>query len=159
MSIPHNVWRPSTVLLSASGLLVAGIGAYFILLRPPLLPEDIRFMQLSSTELASLGPRLGAWLGDVFRVLGGYAVATGILTVALAVSALRQRQPIAIIASIAAGVSSVGLMAAVNFAIDSDFKWPLLVLALLWMASLIAFWIEAQLPDLRPKPLPFAKRT
>jgi hypothetical protein len=33
-------------------------------------------------------------------------------------------------------------MAAVNFAIASDFKWVLLGIALLWLCSLVLFWLE-----------------
>ena len=40
------------------------------------------------------------------------------------------------------GAASIGLMAAVNFIIDSDFKWALLAMALLWAFSLGLFWIE-----------------
>jgi hypothetical protein len=35
-------------------------------------------------------------------------------------------------------------MAVVNFMIDSDFKWVLLALALLWMCSLVLFWLEKE---------------
>ena len=37
-------------------------------------------------------------------------------------------------------------MAAVNFMIDSDFKWVLLGMALLWAASLVLFWLEKNAP-------------
>jgi len=32
-------WRPSAVLLAISGLLVSGVGLYFLFIRPPLLPR------------------------------------------------------------------------------------------------------------------------
>jgi hypothetical protein len=41
------------------------------------------------------------------------------------------------------GVASIGWMAAVNFMIDSDFKWVLLGMALLWACSLVLFCFEA----------------
>jgi hypothetical protein len=37
-------------------------------------------------------------------------------------------------------------MAAVNFAIDSDFKWVLLGIALLWAFCLGLFWLEIRRP-------------
>ena len=37
---------------------------------------------------------------------------------------------------------AVGWMTAVNFMIDSDFKWVLLAMALLWACSLVLFWFE-----------------
>jgi hypothetical protein len=137
-------WRTSSVLLALAGLIVAGIGLYFIALRPPLLPEDIRYMQFSAAEQLAIGPRLATWLAQVFRVLGGYALATGLLAVTVAGSAFRARQPVAVIGTSLGGAASIGLMTAVNFAIDSAFKWLLLGVALIWGLSLIAFWIEAR---------------
>ena len=83
MTTPTTPWRLSSFLLALAGLIVGGIGAFFLFLRPPLLPEDVRYMQLSATEFVAVGPRLEVWLTQVFRVLGGYALATGLLTVAL----------------------------------------------------------------------------
>lgn len=124
-------------------MIVAGIGLYFILFRPSLLPEDIRYMKLSAAELTAIGPRLGAWLSHVFRVLGGYALATGVLAVALATTAFRQRHPIAVAGAVFGGAASIGLMTMVNFAIASEFKWLLLGCATIWALSLISFWVKA----------------
>ena len=71
----RNAWTLSSVMLVLAGIIVVGIGLYFIVLRPALLPEDVRYMRLSSTELETIGPRLEEWLTHVFRVLGGYALA------------------------------------------------------------------------------------
>ena len=136
-------WSPSSILLALGGAIVGGIGVYFILLRPSLLPEDIRYMGLSAAEVAGTGPRLGAWLAQVFRVLGGYALATGLLTLALAATAFRERHPLAVAGAYIGGAASIGLMTVVNFAIGSDFKWLLLGCAMVWALSFIAFWAEA----------------
>ena len=77
-------WATSAVLLALSGTLLIGVGYYFLVLRPTLLPEDIRYMNLTAAELQSFGPRLSAWLTHVFRVMGGYVLATGVLAVTLA---------------------------------------------------------------------------
>jgi FtsH-binding integral membrane protein len=124
-------------------MVVAGIGLYFIVLRPPLLPEDIRFIGLTAAELATIGPRLAMWLSHVFRVLGGYALATGILAVTLAATAFRSRHPVAVAGAMVAGASSIGLMSVVNFTIGSDFKWALLACALVWALSLVAYGFES----------------
>ena len=47
-------------------------------------------------------------------------------------------------ASSGGGGASVGWMAAVNFMIDSDFKWVLLGMAELWASSLVLFWMESK---------------
>lgn len=65
-------WRLSSMLLAVSGILLVGVGSYFLFLRPPLLPEDIRYMRLTPAELQTIGPRLGSWLTRVFWVMGGY---------------------------------------------------------------------------------------
>ena len=145
MRTPSKSWPISSILLTAAGMLVAGIGVYFIFLRPPLLMEDIRYMHISAVELAAIGPRLEPWLTQVFRVLGGYVLATGLLTMALAVTAFRKRRPVAVAGAFIAGAASIGLMATVNFAIDSDFKWQLLGVAVVWLMSAVAFGAEAWL--------------
>lgn len=135
-------WNMSAVLLSVAGLLVSGIGIYFLAFRPPLLPEDIRFIGLSPTEVALLGARLAPWLSNVFHVLGGFALATGVLTIALAATSYRARSPAAVLAAALGGTASIVLMAVVNFAINSDFKWILAGFALVWASSLVAFAFE-----------------
>ncbi len=135
-------WRASAVLLLLAGFSVAGIGVYFLVMRPPLLPEDLRFLETSAADIAAITPRLTAWLTNVFHVLGGYALATGLLATALAATAYRRREPLAIAGAVTAGASSIGLMAFTNSAIDSDFRWTLLALALLWLSSLVSLAVE-----------------
>jgi hypothetical protein len=132
----------SWIVLAAAGIAVMGIGCYFIFLRPPLLPEDLRFLALPASQLDVIRPRLELWLAHVFVVLGGYAVATGVLATALAATSFRAHRRGAAIGASIGGAASIGLMAAVNFAINSDFKWVLLGIALLWGSSLAMFWLE-----------------
>ena len=139
-------WTPSSIVLIMAGVTLIGVGLYFILLRPPLLPEDIRYMALPPAQLDILRPRLELWLTHVFRVMGGYVLATGVLTVTLAATALRAHQDGAAIGALIGGAASIGWMAAVNFMIDSDFKWVLLGMALLWACSLVLFWLEREGP-------------
>ncbi|MDP9630352.1 UNVERIFIED_ORG: hypothetical protein J2W85_002426 [Ensifer adhaerens] len=140
--LDRNKWSPSAVLMAMTGIIVVCIGVYFVLFRPPMLPEDVRYMQLTNAELSAVGPSLRDWLGFVFAVLGGFAMATGILMITLAATAFRSRQPIAVFGAILGGAASIGTMTAVNFAINSDFRWALLGLFALWAASLIAYWLE-----------------
>ncbi len=79
-----GTWTTSAILLALSGVSLILVGAYFLLLRPPLLPEDIRYMRVSDIQLAILLPVLEPWLSQVFRVIGGYILATGVLAVTLA---------------------------------------------------------------------------
>jgi hypothetical protein len=136
-------WTASSGLLAGSGILLIGVGIYFLFLRPAMLPEDIRFMSLTPTELQVVGPRLEAWLTHVFRVMGGYIFATGILAVTLAATSFRARHVLAASGATLGGAASIGLMAAVNFAIGSDFKWILLAMALIWAGSIGAYLVES----------------
>ena len=139
MAARESPWTLSSLFLVGSGVLLIGVGFYFLFLRPSLLPEDIRYMNLTPAELQSIGSRLEAWLTHVFRVMGGYITATGVLAVALAITSFRQHHPIAAVGAMLGGAASIGWMAAVNFMINSDFKWLLLGMALLWACSLLLF--------------------
>jgi hypothetical protein len=142
MEIDRSSWTPSSIALVMAGVTLIGTGVYFLFLRPPLLPEDIRYMALPPAQLDILRPRLELWLTHVFRVMGGYVLATGVLVVTLAVTSFRRHSPTAAIGALIGGVVSIGWMTAVNFLIDSDFKWVLLAMALLWAVSLVLFWVE-----------------
>jgi hypothetical protein len=135
-------WPPSAIMLAIAGILLVGTGLYFILVRPPLLPEDIRFMAMSAAQLDAIRPRLEMWLTHVFSVMGGYVLATGILAVALAATSFRQHSLPAALGALVGDGASVGWMAVVNFMIDSDFKWVLLTMALVWALSFALFWRE-----------------
>ena len=138
-------WTSSILLAVAGGTLIIA-GLYFLLLRPALLPEDIRYMRVPPAELAAVRPRLKEWLAHVFRVMGGYVLATGVLTVTLAATAFRAHDRAAVIGVLIGGAASIGLMARVNFVLGSDFKWVLLATALLWGASFVANGFEAGSP-------------
>jgi hypothetical protein len=147
MAAKQSPWTLSPLFLVVSGVLLIGVGFYFLFLRPSLLPEDIRYMNLTPAELQSIGSRLGVWLTHVFRVMGGYITATGVLAIALAATSFRQHHLIAAVGAMLGGAASIGWMAAVNFMINSDFKWVLLGMALLWACSLLLFfWEVARLP-------------
>jgi hypothetical protein len=113
-------WSGSSILLLLFGVILTGIGLYFLALRPPLLSEDLRYLGTSQGQIQAAAPHLTAWLTHVFRVLGGYISATGVLTMALAATAYRAHRPGAGITAAAAGAASIGLMTAVNFSIQSD---------------------------------------
>jgi hypothetical protein len=144
-----NAWTPSSIVLVLAGVAVIGVGLYFILLRPPLLPEDIRYMALPAAEFDIIRPRLELWLTHVFRVMGGYILATGVLAITLAATAFRARNKAAAMGALIGGATSIGWMAAVNFMIASDFKWVLLGMALLWALGLVLFWLENRAPARR----------
>jgi len=88
---------------------VVGIGVFFVAFRPPLLPEDRRYIAAPGPAFDAVLPDLGRWLKKVFWVMGGYMIATGILTIHLALFVVRGGSAIAWVIAVAAGVASVGL--------------------------------------------------
>jgi hypothetical protein len=142
MKIADRSWALSSVILAVTGVILIGMGLYFVFLRPPLLPEDMRYMSLSAAQIEALGQGLSGWLHRVFSVMGGYMIATGVLTVTLAATSFRARDRFAVVGVVVAGIVSIAWMSAVNFIIGSDFKWILLGIALLWASSVGFFWLE-----------------
>jgi hypothetical protein len=67
MQSESRLWTPSSIVLTMAGAALIGVGLYFIFLRPPLLPEDIRYMALPAAQLDILRPPLELWLTQ-FRV-------------------------------------------------------------------------------------------
>ena len=134
--------RPySSTVLALCGIILMGIGLYFVLFRPPLLPEDVRYMGISFATIQERVPQLFNWLNKVFWVMGAYIFTSGLLTLYTAVTSFRKRARGAASIIALAGFSSIGWMTIVNFMLDSDFKWLLLGLALLWGLALVLFWL------------------
>lgn len=135
--------RPySATFLALGGAILIGLGLYFVFLRPPLLPEDPRFMGTLLTDIQAAVPGLLTWLRRVFWVMGGFMVATGLLTAYLALTGFRARAPGAPLVAGLAGFASIGWMALVNFMIASDFKWLILVFTLPWVLALVLYQLE-----------------
>lgn len=135
---PTYAWRA----LMVGGVALIGVGGYFLFLRPPLLPEDGRYMGMSLPDVMAAVPGLRNCLPKVFTVLGGYIASVGVLTCYVAGSGLRTRTPGALAAASLSGAMSVGLMVAVNFAIHSDFRWVLVLLIVPWLSAGLLYWWE-----------------
>jgi hypothetical protein len=126
-------------MLVLGGFLLVAMGTYFIFVRPPLLPEDLRYMQTTLPVMHNSAPGLSTWLQKVFWVMGGYIFTTGLLIVFISFTSFRHRSPGVFSLVSLAGISSIGSMTVVNFMIGSDFKWLLLIFALPWAFSLILY--------------------
>ena len=129
-------------MLAVAGSLLMGLGLYFVFVRPPLLPEDLRFIGTSPAAIEAAVPGLPIWLRRVFWVLGGYMFTTGLLTLYVARTSFRTRDSGVAALVALAGLSSIGWMAIVNFMIGSDYKWVILAFALPWAIALALFWLE-----------------
>jgi hypothetical protein len=133
----------SSAALTLGGVILIGLGLYFIFIRPAVLPEDPRFMGTTLEQIRSTFPGLLLWLPRVFWVLGGYMVSTGVLTCYLARTSFRSRTPGAAWVAALSGITSIGLMVVVNFLIASDFKWLLLAFTVPWIMALSLYCYES----------------
>ena len=125
-------------LLTAGGVILVLIGGFFLMARPPLLPEGARYLGSSVEDLINMVPALSGWLRRVFWVLGGFVATTGILVVYVARTSLGTSSAGGLAVLTTAGVTSVGWMTVVNFMIRSAFRWALLALSAMWAVGLLA---------------------
>ena len=137
MNVRNPARSAASWLLTACGVWLVGLGLYFIAVRPPLLPEDARLMGATATQIQIAVPGLEAWLKKVFTVMGGFMAGTGVLTVFVASATMPCRLKGTSWAIALAGALTVALMSATNFALHSDFRWLLLVPAVVWLAGLV----------------------
>ena len=128
--------RPSGKVFAACGLWLVGLGGWFIFLRSALLPEDLRYIGGSLDAIRTAAPGVERWLGHVFDVTGGFMIAAGAMTVLAAWCSRARWEPASLAALSLAGVAGVALMSVTNFALGSDFRWVLLLPALLWVVGL-----------------------
>jgi len=126
-------------MLIACGTWLVGLGFYFIVLRPPLLPEDMRFMGTTIEHVRSALPGLEGWLGKVFTIMGGFVAGTGVLMVFVARTTVPSGARGTGFVVAVAGVLTVALMSATNFVLQSDFRWVLLVPPLVWLTGLVVY--------------------
>lgn len=126
----------SSWILGGCGIWLIGLGFYFMILRPPLLPEDLRYMDMTLSQVRNAAPGMESWLKKVFTVMGGFMAGAGVLTMFVATAAIPSRLKCASWAIALSGVLTVGLMSATNFALHSDFRWMLLVPALGWFVGI-----------------------
>ena len=131
--------RFSSWMLIACGIWLVGLGFYFIALRSPLLPEDLRFMGTTVAQIRAAAPGLEGWLKKVFAVMGGFMAGAGVLTVFVAAIAMPLRLKATSWAIGVSGAITVALMSWTNFVLDSDFKWLLLAPAVAWLLGLASY--------------------
>ena len=139
MNAVNKIRRASSWMLIACGVWLVALGVYFIILRPPLLPEDSRFIGSTLEQLRLAAPGLENWLQKVFIVMGGFMSGAGVLTVLVATVVIPGNFKGTAGALTLSGALTVVLMSAINFALLSDFRWLLLVPALAWISGLVLF--------------------
>ena len=127
------------ILFCVCGIWLIGLGLYFVFLRPALLPEDLRYIGATLREIQAAAPGIDRWLRHVFVVMGGFMMSAGMLTIYLMSNLSHVQKKWTLVLAALAGVSTVGTMSVTNFQLDSDFKWLLLLPALLWAVGLVLY--------------------
>ena len=98
----------SASFLTLGGFLLAGMGIYFVFLRAPLLPEDLRYMNTTMSFVQSTIPGFPSWIQKVLLVMGGYVFTTGLLTIYVAQTSFRLRTQGSFVMISVAGITSTG---------------------------------------------------
>jgi hypothetical protein len=125
----------------ACGIWLMVLGGYFVFARPPLLPEDLRYLGSSAIQVEALLPHFASWVHNVFIVMGGFIAGCGVLLLFVSVSAVPQYQPGTSAVLGCAGLLTVATMSWTNFVLNSDFKWLLLTPAIAWLLGLVSYLV------------------
>jgi hypothetical protein len=131
-------------LIASCGGWHVGLGLYFIFVRPALLPEDVRYAGADLQALEAVAPHLGDWLGKVFTVMGGFMAGAGVLVAYFGWNLMPSRPRGATLTLALVGALTLGLMSAVNFALQSDFRWLLVLPPLTWAAALVQYELRGR---------------
>jgi hypothetical protein len=132
-----TIRRVAAALLLLLATATIGTGAYLLVVRPVMLPEDVRF---TGVKPELLPPAMREWLALVIRTWGGFVVGFGISLAGVAGYLLTSRRAV-LSWSVAVGILvAFGRFLASNVRLHSDFLWfvgGLLALAAVTTALLV----------------------
>lgn len=129
----------SGILLLVLGLLTMGTAVFFLVLRPALLPEDIRH---TGIDPGTLPPAFLEWLGTVFRTWGGFIAGFGVLLLGIGGFLLSGRARCLYWATAIGAVVAFGRFLFSNILLDSDFLWFISALFALAAANAISLLLR-----------------
>lgn len=129
----------SGILLLVLGLLTMGTAVFFLVLRPALLPEDIRH---TGIDPGTLPPAFLEWLDTVFRTWGGFIAGFGVLLLGIGGFLLSGRARCLYWATAIGAVVAFGRFLFSNILLDSDFLWFISALFALAAATAISLLLR-----------------
>jgi hypothetical protein len=132
--------RVASVLVLIVGVLTLGIAIYFLFVRPPMLPEDVRFTGVSESELP---PPFAAWLTIVFRTWGGFVAGLGIMLIAIGAYLLVPRRRMLQGGIALAIVVAFGRFLLSNIELRSDFLPFLVVVSVVVAGTAVSLLVSA----------------
>lgn len=127
--------RAAGILVIVLGVLTVATGLYFLALRPPMLPEDVRVTGVSPD---SLTPAFLGWLTVVFRTWGGFVTGFGIVLGGFGVTLLSGHVNASRWGIMTGVVIAFGRFLYSNIVIGSDFLWFIMLLFGLAVATVVA---------------------
>ena len=138
-SLVNGMNRPSLAYATplavlALGVLTIGTGGYFMLARPPLLPEDAQF---TGVAVATAPPALLHWLSIVFRTWGGFVVGLGFCLVGLATYCFTRRDAWLKRGAAMGVLIAFGSFLGSNIQLHSDFLWFVSALSAVAVAAAV----------------------
>ena len=116
-----------------------GTAVFFLVLRPALLPEDIRHTGIVP---GTLPPAFLEWLGTVFRTWGGFIAGFGVLLLGIGGFLLSGRARCLYWATAIGAVVAFGRFLFSNILLDSDFLWFISALFALAAATAISLLLR-----------------
>ena len=134
--------RPAGILLVVLGILTVGTGLYFVLGRPAMLPEDVRFTGVAAP---SFGSDMDRWLRIVFRTLGAFITAFGLVLGGFGASVLTKRDFWLQLSVVAGTTLAFTQFIASDVTLRSDFLW--LVASLCSLALVTSGCVAFQLRE------------
>ncbi|MEQ1945294.1 hypothetical protein ABMA32_23010 [Mesorhizobium sp. VNQ89] len=110
----------SGTLLVVLSVVTLGIATFFLIVRPPMLSEDIAY---TGVDINTLPEAFHDWLRIVFRTWGGFIAGLGCLLVGIGVFLLTGRRRWLYLASAAGITLAFGRFLLSNIELGSDFLW------------------------------------
>lgn len=122
------------------GVLTLAVGVYFLVLRPALLPEDIRYTGIDPN---SLTPAFIDWLGIVFSTWGGFLAGFGVTVLGVGVFMLSGRAVWLYLGAAIGVLIAFGRFLLSNIIINSDSLWLIASLFVLAIVLSILLLVAA----------------
>jgi hypothetical protein len=111
--------RLAAGVLGLVGALTFGIGLYFVIVRPPMLPEDLRFTGVDPQQLPA---RMSEWLAIVFRTWGGFTTGFGVVLMGVAAFLATGREAVMRWTTATGLFVAFGQFLVSNLVLRSDFR-------------------------------------
>lgn len=135
----------STVLIALGGLTIL-LAVYFLAVRPPLLPEDLRYI---ATDAQAISPAMRDWLSVVFHTWGGFIAGYGVMLAGTGLFLRSRRSGWLVGGTVLSLLIAFGRFLYSNIILGSDYLWfiaALFILALAASCLLLAMALGAAAP-------------